>query len=84
MNFLSQEQIIAVVIFFVGILIMTLCAKYERKVDERLRDPKLKYTLLDGGNEDVVKQKNLVGNILSILGGAIALYGFVTFFLNIK
>ncbi len=62
---------------------MTLCSKYERKVNDKLRDPKLKYAMIDGAKDDIVKQRNLVGNILSILGGVIALFGFVTFFLNL-
>lgn len=83
MNFLAEGQLTAIIIFFVGIFIMTLCSKYERKVNDKLRDPKLKYAMIDGAKDDIVKQRNLVGNILSILGGVIALFGFVTFFLNL-
>ena len=84
MDIFNKEQITAAIIFFVGLFIITLCTKYERKVNEQLRDPNKRHSMIDGVRDDIVKRRNLIGNILSILGGVVALYGFITFFLNMK
>ncbi len=83
MGFINANMVIGFFIFVVGSVILTLCAKYERKVDAKLRDPKMRYAVIDGGKDDMVRKKNMLGNILAVIGTILSLGGFIFMIINI-
>jgi len=83
MDFINTNQLIGIALFFVGSGIMTWCNRYEAKIDRQLRDPRMRYAVIDGGKDNIKKKKTLVGTLLSILGIGCAIGGIVLFFLNV-
>jgi hypothetical protein len=84
MDLINANQVYGLLLFFFGAFVLTLCNRYERKVDEKLRDPKQRWMLLDGVKDGVVRRKSIIGTLLTIVGGAISLAGLVFFLVNIK
>jgi len=74
-------QIIDAIIFFCGVGVLTWCAKVERKQMEKMRDPREKWAYIDGDKdkEKELKFRSLRSIALTVLGVALALYGFFDF-----
>ncbi|NIQ00166.1 MAG: hypothetical protein GWM98_06845 [Nitrospinaceae bacterium] len=82
----NSDQILGAVMFFAGIGLLTWCSNVERKQMIKMRDPKLKWSYIDseGKKRDEVKKRNLRSTAITIIGGGMALYGFISFLANVK
>jgi hypothetical protein len=82
----NENQIFGAILFIVGVALLTWCAKVERKQMAKMRDPKLKWAYIDadGKLRDEVKKRNRRSIIATLLGGGMALYGFIDFLVNVK
>ncbi len=82
----NEDQILGAVLFFIGIGILSWCAKVEKKQFAKMRDPKMKWAYIDaeGKMRGEVKKRNVRSIVLTLLGGGMALYGFVSFLVNVK
>jgi len=58
----------------------------ERVQMTKMRDPKLKWAYIDadGKKRDEVKKRNRRSIIVTLVGGGMALYGFIDFLVNVK
>ena len=85
-EFFNQDQIMGAVLFFLGIGILSWCTKVEKKQFAKMRDPKMKWAYLDaeGKKRDEVKKRNVRSIVFTVLGGGLALYGFMDFLGNVK
>lgn len=82
MDLFNKNQIFGAVLFFAGVMILTFCNKYERSVDEKLRDPKLRWSVIDGNKNAMLKEKSFRGTVMTVIGLGSAVYGFVLFLMN--
>ncbi len=85
-DYITEEQIFGLIFFVAGVFLLNLCAKWERKDYLVARDPKLKWEYIDkdSNRQAEVRQKSTRGWIMTLIGLGLALYGAVTFFMNIK
>jgi hypothetical protein len=85
-KFFNEDQILGAVMFFVGMALLTWLSKTERKQEAKMRDPKLKWSYIDaeGKKRDEVKKRNSRSIIVTLIGGSMALYGFLSFLANVK
>ena len=85
-EFFNEDQILGAVLFFVGMALLSWCAKVERLESAKMRDPKLKWAYIDaeGKKRDEVKKRNRRSIIVTLVGGGMALYGFIDFLANVK
>jgi hypothetical protein len=58
----------------------------ERAELAKMRDPKLKWDYIDanGKKRDEVKKRNRRSIIITLVGGSMALYGFIDFLRNVQ
>jgi len=58
----------------------------ERAELAKMRDPKLKWAYIDanGKKRDEVKKRNRRSIIITLVGGSMALYGFIDFLRNVQ
>ena len=82
-NLTTPEQLINVAIFVAGSFILSWCAKVERKEGEERHDRKEKWAYIDGRKEEQMKKRSFRGLILTLLGGGMAIYGFINFLINV-
>ncbi len=85
-DFFNEDQILGAVLFVVGIALLTWLSNTERKQMVKMRDPKLKWAYIDtdGKKRDEVKKRNRRSIIVTLIGGGMALYGFIDFLINVK
>ena len=85
-QFFNDDQILGAVLFFAGLALLSWCAKVERVEKAKMRDPKLKWAYIDaeGKKRDEVRKMQRRSIIVNIVGGGMALYGFVSFLMNVK
>ncbi len=85
-EFFNENQIFGAFLFIVGIALLTWLSNAERKQLAKMRDPKLKWAYIDadGKKRDEVKQRNRRSIIITLIGGSLALYGFIDFLSNVK
>lgn len=85
-QFFNGDQILGAVLFFAGLALLSWCAKVERVEKAKMRDPKLKWAYIDaeGKKRDEVRKMQRRSIIVNIVGGGMALYGFVSFLMNVK
>jgi len=85
-QFFNDDQILGAVLFFAGLALLSWCAKVERVEKAKMRDPKLKWAYIDaeGKKRDEVRKMQRRSIIVNIVGGGMALYGFVSFLTNVK
>jgi len=84
MDFINKTQLMGIVLFLIGSGILTYCNRYERETDAKLKDPKIRWAVIDGNKDALLKQKNFRGNIMTVVGFGVAIYGFILFLTNIK
>ena len=82
MDLINQNQIFGAVLFFAGVILLTFCNKYERHMDEKLRDPKLRWSVIDGNKNILLKQKSFRGALMTVIGFGSAASGFILFMMN--
>ena len=80
-DYLSKDQIPGAVLFVVGMALLSWCTSVERKEMIKMRDPRLKWSYIDaeGKKRGEVKKRNARSIIITLVGGGMALYGFVSF-----
>jgi hypothetical protein len=85
-EFFNESQIPGAILFIVGIALLTWLSKVERKQMAKMRDPKLKWAYIDadGKKRDEVRKRNRRSIIVTLIGGSMALYGFIDFLSNVK
>ena len=85
-DFFNEKQIIGMVLFFAGIGLLTWCSKVEREQLAKMRDPRVKWSYIDaeGKKRDEVKKRNLRSTLVTLIGGGMALYGFLSFLANVE
>ena len=84
MDFINQNQIFGAILFVAGAFILTFCNKYERHMDEKLKDPKLRWAVIDGNKNALLKQKSFRGTLMTVIGLGMAGAGFVLVLMNAK
>ena len=84
--FFNENQILGATLFFVGIALLSWCSRVERAEMAKMRDPKLKWAYIDadGKKRDEVRKRNRRSIIVTLLGGGMALYGFVDYLRNVQ
>ena len=82
----NEDQILGAVLFVAGIFLLSWCSKVERKELAKMRDPKNKWAYIDaeGSKRQEVKKRNTRSIVMTMIGGGMALYGFLSFLGNIK
>lgn len=85
-QFFNEDQILGAVLFFAGMAMLSWCAKVERTEMAKMRDPKLKWAYIDaeGKKRDEVRKRNRRSIIINLVGGGMALFGFLSFLMNVK
>jgi hypothetical protein len=85
-EFFNESQVFGAVLFVVGIALLSWCARVERAEMAKMRDPKLKWAYIDadGKKRDEVKKRNRRSIIITLVGGSMALYGFIDFLRNVQ
>ncbi len=85
-QFFNDDQILGAVLFFAGIALLSWCAKVERVEKAKMRDPKLKWAYIDadGKKRGEVRKMQRRSIIVNLVGGGMALYGFLSFLGNVK
>ena len=85
-EFFNESQIPGAVLFFIGIILLTWLSKVEGKQMAKMRDPKLKWAYIDadGMKRDEVRLRTRRSLIITVVGGGMALFGFIDFLLNVK
>ncbi len=85
-DFFNESQITGAVLFILGIALLSWCARVERAELAKMRDPKLKWAYIDadGKKRDEVKKRNRRSIIVTLVGGGMALYGFIDFLRNVQ
>lgn len=81
MDFLTIEQVWAVVMFFVGSYILSACSKWEREDQAILKDPRNRY---GRRKSDIVKPKSLRGTLMTVLGAGLCLGGMILFLMHVS
>ena len=82
MDLINQNQIFGAALFFAGVSILTFCNKYERRMDEKLKDSKLRWSVIDGNKNALLKQKSFRGTLMTAIGLGSAATGFILFMMN--
>ena len=82
MDFLSQNQIIGIIMFVIGGLIMSRVTKYERKIDSKVRDPKMKWAVIDGQAAGMMRKKTIIGTTFSVFAFLLSVSGLIMFILE--
>jgi hypothetical protein len=82
----NEGQIFGAVLFIAGVALLSWCAKVERVEMAKMRDPKLKWAYIDaeGKKRDEVRKRNRRSIIITLVGGGMAVYGFIDFLANVK
>lgn len=72
--------------FLLGVFLLNWCAKMERRDYQILRDPKLKWEMIDKDKKRTrdLKRQSMRGTIMTLTGLGCAIYGAVTFFMNVE
>lgn len=85
-EYFNEGQVLGAVLFIVGIALLSWCARVERKQMAKMRDPKLKWAYIDadGMKRDEVRLRTRRSLIITVVGGGMALFGFIDFLLNVK
>lgn len=85
-QFFNDDQIFGAVLFIAGLALLSWCAKVERVEKAKMRDPKLKWAYIDaeGKKRDEVRKMQRRSIIVNLVGGGMALYGFLSFLGNVK
>lgn len=85
-EYFNEGQILGAVLFIVGIALLSWCARVERKQMAKMRDPKLKWAYIDadGMKRGEVRLRTRRSLIITVVGGGMALFGFIDFLLNVK
>lgn len=76
---MSETEIIAIVEFVAGAALLSWCSTKEKRELAAMRDPKVKWSYIDGDRSDDRKRRSLRGTILTVIGGGVALHGLFTF-----
>lgn len=83
-GFIVAEQIVGLICLFLGIGVLSFCAKIERKERAVRRDPKEKWAFIDGRKKEEVAHQNIRGMIFTVVGLVLCVYGFVSFMMNLN
>lgn len=79
-----KEQILGIILFVAGIILLTWCSRIERKDEISRRDPAEKWSFIDGERDAEVSKRNIRGLLMTLVGAGMAIFGFISFILNIK
>jgi len=79
-----KEQILGIVCFISGIFLLVWCTRIEREEQIASRDPKEKWSFIDGEREEEVSKRKFRGLMMTLIGSGLAVFGFISFLLNIK
>lgn len=79
-----KEQILGIIFFVVGLIVLSWCSSIEREDEKSRRDPKEKWSFIDGEREGEIAKRKYRGFIMSLIGGGMALFGFVWFLWHIQ
>lgn len=74
---ITENLIIGVVLMLVGMGLLSWCQKMERKDFKIRNDPREKWAYIDGAKADVERKSSIRGTLMALVGGGLALWGFV-------
>ena len=85
-EFFNENQVVGAVLFIVGVALLSWLSKVERAQMAKMRDPKLKWAYIDsdGKKQDEVRHRKRRSIIVTLVGGSMALYGFIDFLRNVQ
>tara|TARA_B100000686_G_C16177534_1_gene659325 strand:- start:138 stop:434 length:297 start_codon:yes stop_codon:yes gene_type:complete len=79
MDFLTVEQVWAVVMFVLGSIILNTCSKWEKKDRADLKEAKH----YGRGDSNLLKPRNLRGTIMTLVGTGLCLGSMIVFMLHL-
>ncbi len=79
-----KEQILGIILFVSGIILLMWCSRIERADEQSRRDPAEKWSFIDGERDAEVSKRNIRGLLMTLVGAGMAIFGFISFILNIK
>ena len=80
MDFLAVEQVWALVMFFLGSIILNICSKWEKRDQAILKESKS----YGRRKSDMVKPRTFRGTIMTLLGGVLCLGGMILFVIHLE
>ncbi|MGV7220585.1 MAG: hypothetical protein ACQ9MH_03545 [Nitrospinales bacterium] len=83
-DLIVKEQLLGLAFLIVGIGVLTWCASIDRKDFLKRRDPKEKWSYIDGEKEDELTKNKTRGIIMMLIGASMSLFGLISFLLNMK
>ena len=83
-NFIVAEQIVGVVCMVLGVCVLIWCARMDRRDFAKRRDPKEKWSFIDGEKDEEVTKQKVRGFILMLVGAGLSMFGLAWFLWNIQ
>ena len=74
---ITENLIIGVGLMVFGLGLLNWCERMERKEFKTRHDPRKKWAYIDGTNVGEEKKRTIVGTLMALTGGGMALFGFV-------
>ena len=84
MDFLSKEQILAIVVFFAGGGVLSLCSKLESDRREIRKDPKYRAQRMKENKPDREEERTGQGTALTVIGFGLIAWSFYLFWQGVK
>jgi len=83
-DFIVKEQILGLIFLILGVGVLTWCARLDRQAFLKRRDPKEKWSYIDGEKEEEITKTKARGAILMVIGASMSIFGLISFLLNLK
>ena len=83
-DYIVKEQILGIVSLVIGIGVLTWCARMDRKDFLKRRDPKEKWSYIDGEKEGELTKNKIRGMIMMLIGAGLSLFGLIWFLWNMQ
>ncbi len=83
-DFIVADQIMGLAFMILGVGILIWCSKMDRKDFLKRRDPKEKWSFIDGEKDEEVTKQKVRGYILMLVGVGLAMFGLISFLINIQ
>ena len=83
-SFIVKEQILGIIFFIAGIIVLVWCSRIEEEDARSRRDPKEKWSFIDGEREGELAKRKYRGLVMVLIGASLAIFGFINFMLNIN
>lgn len=83
-QYFVKEQILGLVFLVIGIGVLTWCSRMDRKDFLKRRDPKEKWSYIDGEKDGEITKNKARGMIMVLIGASMSLFGLVSLLWNMQ